>query len=565
MTPPSVARIAFACAFLAALAALAAADTPLDAFRARRAADSLWARQEYEAAARLYARVFAAHPGDGYAQLRAGAGLQAIGRDADAVPALAAAHARGFGNEMRVAYGLAQAAARAGRADDAFRWLDRALAARWEDRADIAADSAFTSLHDDPRWAGVVGRTAAATAAGDDRVAGWRADLAYVLAESRRLHASPARPAFDPAFAAALDALAARVPALDDAAVAIGLQSILATHLADGHTTIYPVTTERVAFPALPLGFWFFPDGLYVVSAGPPHQSLVGKRVVAIGGESTDVLPGALAPYVSRDNEQGLLAMGTLHLPLLAELRALGFTDRLDRATLTVLDGTKRRDVVVAVPAAGGHGGAPRGLPPAPGTTPPAALTRIHEAYWHEDRPDLDALYVQFNRVQNAEGGPSIAAYARLLREALEASGRRNLVFDLRFNHGGNNTLLAPLVRLAAWHETEGGGRRTWALTSRATFSACQNFVNHLERLTATTFVGEETSSKPNFTGEDTGVVLPWSGLRLSISSRWWQDGSPHDRRPYVPVALRIVPTVEDWRAGREPVMAGLAEAIGAP
>lgn len=136
----------------------------------------------------------------------------------------------------------------------------------------------------------------------------------------------------------------------------------------------------------------------------------------------------------------------------------------------------------------------------------------------------------------------------------------------MRHNRGGNNGLLAPLVplvRLVAWHEMTGEGRRTWVVTGRITFSACQNLVNQLERTTSAVFVGEESSSSPNFVGEDTVVLLPWSGLRLSISSRWWQDSTPLDRRPWVPVALRIVPTVEDWKAGRDPVLEGLAAILG--
>jgi hypothetical protein len=257
----------------------------------------------------------------------------------------------------------------------------------------------------------------------------------------------------------------------------------------------------------------------------------------------------------------GLFATGLSHLALVDELLVLGFTGRADRVTLSVEDGGKRRDVVVAAVDRLEHH---PGLPPPPGRPAPAWLARAHEPYWHEDRPDLDALYVQFNQVRNADGGPTIAAYARSLHDLLETSGRRNLILDLRHNHGGNNTLLPPLVRLVAWHEAQAPGRRTWAITGRATFSACQNLVNHLERQTSTVFVGEETSSKPNFTGEDTEVVLPWSGLRLSISSRWWQDAAPGDRRPFVPVALRVVPTADDWREGRDPVMAALAEAIGA-
>jgi hypothetical protein len=92
-------------------------------------------------------------------------------------------------------------------------------------------------------------------------------------------------------------------------------------------------------------------------------------------------------------------------------------------------------------------------------------------------------------------------------------------------------------------------------LTGPGVFSACQNLVNHLERATNAVFVGSPGASRPNFTGEDNWVELPWSGLRLSISSRWWQDSFPTDYRPYVPVSMPVALTSADWKAGRDPVL----------
>ena len=87
-------------------------------------------------------------------------------------------------------------------------------------------------------------------------------------------------------------------------------------------------------------------------------------------------------------------------------------------------------------------------------------------------------------------------------------------------------------------------------ITGRATFSACQNLVNHLDRATNAIFVGEPAGSRPNFTGEDTWVELPWSKLRVSISARYWQDSYPTDERPYVPVAMPVADDVGRLEGG---------------
>ena len=51
-------------------------------------------------------------------------------------------------------------------------------------------------------------------------------------------------------------------------------------------------------------------------------------------------------------------------------------------------------------------------------------------------------------------------------------------------------------------------------------------------------------------TGEDTDVVLPWSGLGLSISTRYWQDSYPGDRRPWIAPDLPVPVRAADYFAG---------------
>jgi hypothetical protein len=196
-----------------------------------------------------------------------------------------------------------------------------------------------------------------------------------------------------------------------------------------------------------------------------------------------------------------------------------------------------------------------RPLPPAPGAPVPAWLSRRGDVCWHTARPDLNAVYAQLNQVRDPEGGPTLEEWSRALRAEIARGGARNLILDLRHNNGGDNFLIWSIVRLVAWHEMEDPVHRTYVLTGPGVFSACQNLVNHLERATNAVFVGSPAASRPNFAGEDTWVELPWSGIRLSISSRWWQDSFPTDHRPYVPVSMPVQLTSADWKAGRDPVL----------
>jgi len=511
---------------------------------------------------------------DGSLALAAANGLVHCGRLAEAIPLFELAYDGGWDARYELAYALAQLHAQASQPDDALRWLERSLAHRWVDRPGIANDAAFATLRDAPataaRFRELAGQADTAQLSRDD---GWRLDLDHYAAEVRRMCANPEAPHMRPEFAAALASLRGRVAELGDAAIALELQKITVL-LGDGHSTIYMVGTPRLALPVLPITTYFFAEGLFVVDSGVggrgPGAELIGHEIVSIGGMRAAELLAALAPYVSRDNAMGVRWLGPLFLRSPVVLRAIGAIgpeSPLDRVTLSVrAPGEAVRDVTLAVqPFAQRDAGSPRLAAP-PGTAPGAAplwLARPHEPFWFEERPDRSLLYVQVNEIGDA-AKQTLEGFAAEVRETLRESGLLNLVLDLRQNSGGNNFLVAPLVRLVAWFEEDAPEHRVFVVTGRKTFSACQNLVNRLERNTRVTIVGEPSSSKPNFTGESTELLLPWSGLRGSISSRWWQDSFPEDARPFIAPHLRVDLRAADWIANHDPVLAAIEEAIAA-
>lgn len=528
---------------------------PVRYLELRLRADSLWSARQRAEAVPLYQQLVDAWPGDGESRLRLAAGLLALGRREDAVAELDACLAAGFVDERPGTYERAWIAAELGRTDEAMDWLDRALAARLEERPDLQTAEVFQALRENPRFRAQAGFLPDGI---EDRVAGWSVDLDHFVSEAQRLHASPERPVHGAPFLAAVASLRGRIATLDDVALALELQKIVVAHLGDGHSVVYPMSTPRVDFGGtLPVQFYFFPEGIYLVAAPPNRPDLVGRRVVAIGGKTAAELLKGLEDFVSRDNEQGTLMMGPLFLGIPAVLRALGATNTLASATLT-LEGDGGTETVTMAAVSFEH--PRRRLPPGLSGAVPRWLSRTETHYWQEPLPDLEGRYVQLNQVQNAPDGPTLAQWVEGLRREMTAEPSRNLILDLRHNNGGNNFLIWPVVRLVAWHEMSDPANRTWVITGRGTFSACQNLTNFLDRVTNAVFVGEPSASRPNFTGEDTTVQLPWSGLRLSISSRYWQDSHPGDNRPYVSVSMPVILSAADWRENRDPVLEALRE-----
>jgi hypothetical protein len=157
----------------------------------------------------------------------------------------------------------------------------------------------------------------------DDRVAGWRSDVARLVEEARRVHASPARPAHAAAFASAAERLSRRIPDLPDRLVVVEIQRLMAM-LGDGHSLVYPAPSARATFAMLPIDLYYFSDGLFIVDGIGAARELAGSRIVRIGSKPVDDVLACLTPLISRDNDMGVKAFVQMYGIMPAFLEACG-------------------------------------------------------------------------------------------------------------------------------------------------------------------------------------------------------------------------------------------------
>jgi hypothetical protein len=377
--------------------------------------------------------------------------------------------------------------------------------------------------------------------------------------EARRVHAGPTRPSHSPAFAQAADELARRIPDLPDRRVIVEFQRLLAL-LSDGHSLVYPAPGPHATFAMLPIDVYLLDDGLFVVGGTGDGEELIGSRIVRFGSQPTNAVLQRMEPFISRDNAMGVKAFIQLYGVMPAFLEACGVAMDGERVTLTMVDAQQRtRDVTLGAGPA--RRVRKRLFPPAGARNPaPLYLQLADREYFLRALPDHRAVFVQFNQVADAAGQP-LAAFATELRDTLASA--QALIVDVRHNTGGNNQLLEPLLQTIAGFASADAGRRVYVLTSRATFSAAQNFINRLERrIPSVVFAGEPSMSSPNFTGEDHPVSLPFSGLTISISNRYWQDSDAQDRRPWIAPQLPVTLSSTDWLENRDPVLTAVLNAV---
>ena len=508
-------------------------------------ADSLGRAANFAEAAELYRQIVELNPYDDRLWLAYARYAAQTDKTREAF-ALERAIELGSDQRSRLMVRLAGVYAQLERPDQAFEWLERSLEDRYESRPNIRNMRQFEPYRDHPRFRELAGLVDEQT----DRDEGWRTDLRWLATEVKRLHAGPDQPAHSDEYDRAVASLEARIPELDDEAMALELQRLMAM-LGDGHSALWSVSNERVQFTSLPIDFYWFSDGMIVTAGDGAAADHVGHQLVSIGGVPLETLVERTEAFITRDNDMGTKAAAPSLLRRMSVLRAIGAAEGIAGAEVELRgpDGTTH---TLRLSAAGPRGTWRPGPVEGGEDTTPIWLRGDSSLWMEEIAPQ--AMYVQYAAVRNPEGS-TIEAFADSLYRVLESRDTRYVIFDVRKNGGGNNFLNWPLVRTLIRFEVDRPDRRIFVIAGRHTFSAAQNFSNWVNRLTDAIFVGEPTGSAANFTGETTPILLPFSGLRASVSSRYWQDSHATDTRSWIAPGIPIELDSDSYFSDRDPAL----------
>lgn len=542
---PRLAWISVLCLLLPCVAGGAAVTqqpAPVELYEARQRGLALARRGQADSALPLLRRVVAHDSAD--AELWQFYGRAAAEKDLaeEAVRALEHAFALGAFNRGVTAMQIASLYARLGQPTRALDWLERAAANRVQHPERVLDDPAFAALRDSARLATIYSRAGAATLTREEK---WRRDIDFFSREARRMHAHPERPAHSQAFADSVAALKARVPVASDININMGLRRLVVM-LGDSHSAVARDSSMRM----LPIDVYLFGDGVYVVNGLGDAAQHVGRRVVAIGNRGIEDVVRAVGGFIPRDNESDLRARLPAALINTAFLAEVGVANGDGTVDVALEDRAAKR---ITARLSGGPMRASSRLPARVGNVQLPYLDRSRPI-WTRDVPEARALYINFNAVAETDS-LKLAPFARRLAIQLRDAQYRHLIIDVRLNGGGNTFLLPPLIQAIASFTAADTSRRVYVITSRHTFSAAQNFVGKLEWLVNPILVGEPTGSAPNFTGETTATVLPYSGLMINISNRWHMNSDWEDKRDWIAPDIPVPVQSADYLAGRDPAL----------
>jgi hypothetical protein len=385
----------------------------------------------------------------------------------------------------------------------------------------------------------------------------WRQDVEWLVGELPRRHVEPFAGQPREVFLEQAAALAEAVPERSDDELVVGLWRLVAG-LGDGHTRVGWPVGER-AFGILPILLGWFEEGLIVAGAGPGHEPLLGRRVVAIGGHPTAEVLADAAELIPIENESSRRDQVPPLLTVPEILHALGFADGPGGALFTLEDADGELESVRLERVSddgeitwswGRVGGPPRrrtdeGLP-----------------YWFEVLPESDAVLLSYNQCVEDERLPVAELVERLLDESTRLS-LRHLVVDLRRNGGGSSRVLRPLLEALERHRDRLAPDRLVVLVGRGTYSSALMNAVQMKQQHGALLVGEPTGGRPNHHGEVRAFELPNSGLAVHYSTKTFRqvDGDPPSLVPDVVVPVRYA----DWSVAHDAALEAALRLVGRP
>lgn len=356
-----------------------------------------------------------------------------------------------------------------------------------------------------------------------------------------------------------MQGIIASISTLSDEQIVVELMKVIGS-LGSGHNLIIPTSPETGALKRLPVQFYQFEDGLFIVDAEKGFEQWIGYKVQAI--ENTPAKEALLKTNAvnARDNDMQTLWLGPYYLGLPDVLVGLGITKKTEEIAITLSDSKEKVQEVVMNPVSWNFSGLPR-RPKLKAERQPLFLSKTDDFYWYKLLPEHNAIYVQFNLVAQKEE-QSLKDFNIELQGQIAQHKIQNLILDLRHNNGGDGSIVPPMLKTLLNFEAINPEGTIFVLAGRETFSAAQNLLTRITTYTNAIFVGEPSGSKPNFTGESGWFRLPYSGLMGIVASQYHQTSESEDDRKWIAPHIPIGRLSTDYFNGTDKALDTILEII---
>jgi hypothetical protein len=306
-------------------------------------------------------------------------------------------------------------------------------------------------------------------------------------------------------------------------------------------------------FHEYPIFLYHFTDGWYVIAAVDP--TLVGARVISIGGHPVVDIEAALRPLVPHDNDLGFLLNVQQPFSAAEYLHGAGIVADTAKPSFVfeLPSGKQRTDDLQSVPD-GQWGDALHLIHTLVGSAP-EAVRRGGELGWTRIDADRRVMLIAVNDYGDE------TALIDALKAALDAHKIDRVVLDIRYLPGGSGDFrLLDALKAESRINRPGG---LTVLIGRENFSVADSIVRDFDVNSAALLVGEPTPARAdNFRCDCRDIDLAGLGITVTVPTQWDRLG---DDRPQIDPDVRMDLSAADFFAGRDPVLEAALKGLSAP
>ncbi len=375
----------------------------------------------------------------------------------------------------------------------------------------------------------------------------WQQDIAYLARELPLAHVDGLTNVSLSAWTAAAHRLERQVPWLTNGQVIVGMARMVAM-LRDDETQLILPPSAVYPFAARWIG-----NGLYLIGVPAADRWLLGAQLAAVDGHPMQQVVAALRAEidyqdagVARGWEVGWDQVSPSNPGYLNDaslLYWLGVTRSPTQAEFTVR--TARAGLQTIRLTAAGDGSVPR-ISSVPS---PLYLRNPGQPYWLQILARQRLVYLKYNQCLPGAGFQQLAARALAV---LRAHPAYRLVVDLRDNLGGyTQPFQALILGIMADPAIDRRGR-IFGLINDFTGSAAAADSYTLRQATNALLIGQQAADPLGDFGNARPLRLPHYGVLIEVTTEVVNAAQTRYGIPDIVVA----PTLHDWLAGQDPVLA---------
>ncbi len=303
--------------------------------------------------------------------------------------------------------------------------------------------------------------------------------------------------------------------------------------IGDAHTHTNGILNDNY----LPLELREIDGGYYIVGSSNRHESLLGKKVIAINGFSIAEIEEKVSNLSSKENIEVLKKNNAVNITSNLVLKYYGFSNdnKLEISTehesSVVEINTKDRVKLIR----------PLKWTPKVENDPTFYGNEIYRL-----RMIGDTLLFQYNQCTNENH--SDEELSKFKTELLQrAESAKRIIVDLRQNGGGNTEIMKDAFQKFP------NEKELYVAMGRETFSSAVHHLLYLKRNKSAVLIGENAGQKPNRFGDHKKITLPNSKLRINCSYKYFEL-LPGQNIDVIEPDIAIPVTIEDYKNSRDPL-----------